>query len=103
MPIENITLLEVPMDAPVDKIMNIAEEKLLLTNTEEGLLILTDLVGSTPFNVATQLKSKQNHCIIVSGLNLPMLLKISNYRTLNLEELAKKAVVGGQSAISSHE
>lgn len=101
--IDNIAFLEVPMSLPLESVMNDATQKLSSVKTEKGLLILTDLVGSTPFNVATKLKSQQPKAIVVSGLNLPMLLKISNYRNLNLNELADKAVIGGQSAISTHE
>ena len=101
--IDNIAFLEAPMSLPLESVMNDATQKLSSIKTEEGLLILTDLVGSTPFNVATKLKSQQTKAIVVSGLNLPMLLKIANYRNLNIKELADKAVIGGQSAISTHE
>ena len=102
-PIENIASLEVPMTSSIEKIQASARELVTNMNTQTGLLILTDLVGSTPFNVATQIKKEQPNAIIISGLNLPMLLKVCNYRTSGLTELAEKAVIGGQSGIALYE
>lgn len=101
--IDNIASLEVPMSSPLETVMDEATRKLSRINIKDGLLILTDLVGSTPFNVAMELKSQHPQAIVVSGLNLPMLLKVSNYRNSTLNDLADKAVMGGQSAISTHE
>ena len=102
-PIENIATLEVPMESSVEKIQGIASQQAAEMNTDEGLLILTDLIGSTPFNVSNVIKTEYPGAIVVSGLNLPMLLKISNYRLLALNELAEKAVSGGQSGITLHD
>ena len=102
-PIDNVTAIEVPMDAPTETIIAHAEEQLSALETDSGLLILTDLVGSTPYNVATQIKTKNKDALLISGLNLPMLLKLANYRELPLTELADKALIGGQSGIDKHE
>lgn len=64
----------------------------------DGVLILTDLYGSTPSNIA-QVLQKEHHTRIVTGLNLPMLFKVMNYPNLNLEQLAEKAFQGGQHGI----
>ncbi len=69
-----------------------------LNNATDGVLILTDLYGSTPCNIAKDL-SKNKKCEIVTGLNLPMLLKTLNYYELPLNELAKKALEGGKACI----
>ena len=98
----NTASIEVPMNSAIDDIHIAAAEKISQLDTDSGLLILTDLVGSTPFNIATQLKEKQENALLVSGLNLPMLLKLSNYRTLPLDKLAEKAIIGGQSGIAKH-
>lgn len=65
---------------------------------ENELLILTDLYGSTPCNIALGLQD-QHHIQIISGLNLPMLLKVMNYPNLNLDELTKKAIDGGRNGV----
>ena len=101
--IDNTTVVEVPMDTPIETITTQINKQLTTLNTSNGILILTDLVGSTPFNVATQIKNEQSGARLISGLNLPMLLKLSNYRELPLIELTDIAVIGGQSGINIHE
>lgn len=64
----------------------------------DGVLILTDLFGSTPCNVAQKIQDCKS-IRIVSGLNLPMLIRVMNYPTLNLLQLAEKARTGGQCGI----
>ena len=63
----------------------------------DGVLILTDLFGSTPSNVAQKIQAKNIR--IVSGLNMPMLIRVMNYAQLNLTELVEKARTGGQCGI----
>ena len=101
--IDNTTAVEVPMDAPVEQITAQINKQLKTLNTSNGILILTDLVGSTPFNIASQINNEQSDTRLISGLNLPMLLKLSNYRELPLIELTDIAIIGGQSGINIHE
>jgi PTS system mannose-specific IIA component len=63
-----------------------------------GILIVTDLFGSTPCNIARQLGAGR-HIRIVAGLNLAMLLRILNYPGAELGELVDKALAGGRQAI----
>ncbi|CAB1277270.1 PTS sugar transporter subunit IIA [Candidatus Nitrosacidococcus tergens] len=69
-----------------------------LLNRGDGVLILTDMYGSTPSNIACRLV-KKNHIQVVSGLNLPMLIRVLNYPELSLDELTDKAVSGGAQGI----
>lgn len=101
--LDNIATVEVPMDASTETITTEAEKQLSNLKTDDGLLVLTDLVGSTPFNVAMLIKADNKNAILVSGINLPMLLKLFNYRDLPLKELADRAVIGGRSGIDKHE
>jgi PTS system ascorbate-specific IIA component len=63
-----------------------------------GVLILTDLYGSTPGNIAKNLLVDSGFKL-VSGMNLPMLIRILNYPELDLEAMAEKAVSGGKDGI----
>ena len=63
----------------------------------DGVLILTDLPGATPCNQARQ--ATPAHSAVVSGLNLPMLIRAWNYRDRPLAELRKLVVDGGRAAI----
>lgn len=56
-----------------------------------GVLVLSDLYGSTPCNIANNLADLGVHARCVSGLNLPMLLRVLNYPDKPLDELAEVA------------
>lgn len=65
----------------------------------EGVLVLTDLYGATPCNVAQRLPGLGLNMHCVSGLNLPMLLRVLNYPEQSLDELAQTAASGGRGGI----
>jgi mannose PTS system EIIA component len=64
----------------------------------EGVLILTDMFGSTPANVASRL-AREHRRRVIAGVNLPMLVRVLNYRDLPLTELVNKAISGGHDGI----
>lgn len=68
-----------------------------LNESGDGVLVVTDMYGSTPSNIATKLSC--DNVTIVTGLNLPMLVRIMNYPNLSLEMLANKAVSAGQTGV----
>jgi PTS system ascorbate-specific IIA component len=59
-----------------------------------GVLILTDIYGATHANAATRLLAR-GRVEMVAGMNLPMLLKVLNYRSLPLDDVIDKALSGG--------
>ena len=63
-----------------------------------GVLLLTDLYGATPSNIAMQFKDEADRWL-VGGLNLAMLLKVLNYSDLEGEVLAQKAYEGGRDSV----
>jgi PTS system mannose-specific IIA component len=63
-----------------------------------GVLVLTDLFGSTPSNVANRLVDR-HRVMVISGANIPMLLRIMNYPNTGLKELADKATAGAHDGI----
>jgi len=92
-------LLTVSRDCDPDQLTEDAVEQIEALDAGEGVLVLTDLYGSTPCNIARKLISKK-HVHVVSGLNLSMLIRVFNYPKLTLEELSEKAVSGGKDGIS---
>jgi PTS system mannose-specific IIA component len=62
-----------------------------------GVLILTDIIGTTPSNIAKSINHKNIR--VVAGLNLSMLLNVFNYPTNSLNDLADKAIEGGIAGI----
>jgi PTS system mannose-specific IIA component len=89
--------LPVNIDCKPDEILNSAQSLLTEMDTGDGVLILTDMFGSTPSNIACALQDR--NVAIVAGLNLPMLIRILNYPNLMLAQLADKAVSGGQEGV----
>lgn len=64
----------------------------------DGVLVMTDLYGSTPSNIATRLLECCNTRVI-SGVNVPMLLRILNYPDTDLDRLADIAIEGAHSGV----
>jgi PTS system ascorbate-specific IIA component len=63
----------------------------------DGVLVLTDIFGATPANIAQQLLS--DNVIVLHGLSLPMLFRIFNYPKATLPELLEKAIAAGHDGI----
>jgi len=64
----------------------------------QGVLVLTDIFGATPSNVAQKLVDGVGSRLI-TGVNLPMLLRAVSYRHEPLEALVTRAVVGGTQGV----
>jgi PTS system ascorbate-specific IIA component len=76
------------------------KKALLKFGKDSKCLIMTDLHGSTHFNVASKYL-EQSKTALVSGLNLPMLLRVLNHRDEDIETLLQYAEEGGVMGISS--
>lgn len=63
-----------------------------------GVLLLTDVFGATPHNNACAAATGR-HAAIVSGISLPMVLRLFNYAHQPLATLAEVAVAGGRRGI----
>ena len=64
----------------------------------DGVLVLSDMYGSTPGNIATAMY-KENRTNVLCGINLPMLARIFNYSQLDLTGITDAAITGGQKSI----
>ena len=84
-------------DKPAD-ISNLARQYVKVLNKGKGVLILTDMFGSTPSNIAKDFCNNES-VNVVSGINLSMLLHIFNYPNLPLKDLTKKAIEGGKDGV----
>ncbi len=64
-----------------------------------GVLLLTDMFGGTPTNIAAMFL-KENEIEIVTGVNLPMVIKLASLnKEMSLRELAKEVEKQGKEAI----
>ncbi|RYZ11742.1 MAG: PTS fructose transporter subunit IIA [Comamonadaceae bacterium] len=62
------------------------------------VLVLTDVFGATPCNVAQKLVDGVRSRL-VAGINLPMLLRAVSYRAEPLDALVQRAITGGTSGV----
>ena len=91
-------LLNASNEDNLDQLAANVEEMIEILDNGHGVLILTDLAGSTPSNIAAKLARNKN-IRIVSGVNVSMLLRVLNYPDLDLPELTDKALSGGRDGI----
>jgi PTS system mannose-specific IIA component len=84
-------------DDPKD-LLPLASQLLALVDKGEGVLILTDIYGATPSNLAAKLL-QPGLIEGLAGVNLPMLLRAINYRDKGMETLLARATGGGRDGV----
>ena len=89
-----VKVFDVPADADVLQAVAYARTLVAAADAGAGVLVLTDAVGATPGNVATQL-IESGRVAVVAGVNLPMLLRALCYRDGTLADTVEKALAGG--------
>ena len=95
-----VATLAAPSGCEPEQILREARSAAEQLDSGDGVLVLTDMYGATPSNIACRLADFQ--CVqVVSGVNLPMLIRVLNYPDLDLEALAKKAASGGRDGVLS--
>jgi PTS system mannose-specific IIA component len=97
----HVAAIDVQPNMPPEETLataRIAIDQLSRTGPVSGVLVLTDIFGATPSNVAQKLvdgvKSR-----LITGVNLPMLLRSVSYRNEPLEALVSRAVIGGTQGV----
>ena len=85
---------EVPFDADLEALLPQASAALRRVDGGDGVLVLTDLYGASPSNLAAQLARLGTPVRRVSALSLPMLLRVLNYPELSLDDLPAVATAG---------
>ncbi len=84
-------------DDPLD-VLPLACDLMKLVDSGKGVLLLTDIYGATPSNIALKLL-QPGRVEGVAGVSLPMLLRALTYRDKNMETLVAKAVAGGRDGV----
>ena len=86
----SVEALDVPPDQPVEETE--AQARVLLARVQRpDALIITDVFGATPCNVAQRLADGV-HVKVVAGANVPMLWRSLCYRHEPIETLAARAL-----------
>jgi PTS system ascorbate-specific IIA component len=91
--------LAVENDAPCDPLLVEAERRAERLDAGDGVLVLTDLYGSTPANLAVALGDRRDRVRVLAGVNLPMLVRALSYAALELDQVVDKALQGGRDGV----
>jgi len=100
-PALSMAAFELAYDADIQQALPAASTALRKVDGGDGVLILTDLYGASPSNLAARLTQLGTPAQRVAGLNLPMLLRCCNYAEQGLDELARTAANGGRNGVIS--
>lgn len=95
---DKLRVLDVAAGADVTATVAAARALLEQIDDGAGVLVLTDVFGATPGNVAAQLSSPPR-VSVVAGVNLPMLLRALCYRDGKLADAVEKAIAGGTQGV----
>lgn len=80
-------------DDPLD-LLPTARQMVAWADSGQGVLVLTDIYGATPSNIATKLL-QPGRIEGIAGVNLPMLLRTLTYREKDMNTLIQRAISGG--------
>lgn len=86
-------------DAPWDPLLRTVEQRAAQLDKGDGVLVLTDLYGSTPANLALALLARRPGLRVLAGVNLPMLVRALSYAALDLDQVTDKALLGGRDGV----
>lgn len=88
-PVSHITSVSIGWHDDVDAARNEIERAIARVSEERGVLIMTDMFGGTPTNIASMFLA-DGQIEVVTGVNLPMVIKLAS-QTQN-ESLAEVAI-----------
>lgn len=90
--------LAVGTDDDPSEILPLAQQLVKDLDTGQGVLVLSDMYGATPCNIVLKLLSP-DHVEGVAGVNLPMLVRVLNYRETSIKKCLEKAISGGRDGV----
>jgi PTS system mannose-specific IIA component len=82
-----------------DAILPVAEDLIRFLDQGRGVLVMTDIFGATPSNIAMKLL-RAGQVEGVTGVNLPMLIRALTYREESLEATLEKALSGATEGVT---
>lgn len=97
-PVENIQAISFEAEKDLETQTLEIERLIKSTDTGAGVVLVTDLFGGTPSNLAISFLSLQN-VEVIAGMSLPMLLKLVSCRQMSLKDAVSKAKEAAQQSI----
>lgn len=65
-------------------------DKTISVDSGDGVVVVTDMFGGTPSNLAISIMEERN-IEVISGMNVPMLIKLAEERSETMQTAVKKA------------
>ena len=94
-PLPDVMCVSVFPEDDIDLKRNEIQKAIRKVKTKEGVVLLTDMFGGTPSNLAISLM-EEGKIEVVSGMNVPMLVKLLRMRKKPLEEAVQSAAESGR-------
>jgi len=82
-----------------EALIPLAEDLIRFLDQGEGVLVLTDIYGATPSNIASRLL-RPGRVEGLAGVNLPMLIRALTYRNESLAAMRDKALEGATEGVT---
>lgn len=99
-PLEACSAISIGADDDMERRRDDIRAAVNAADKGDGVVILTDMFGGTPSNLAISLLEK-GRIEVIAGANLPMLIKLAEARSrLSVDELADSAVDAGKRYIA---
>ena len=99
-PIQDCVSIQVDINNDVQETIKRLNDAVSLLDSGAGVLVLTDMFGGTPTNLSLSLLGRGGNIEVLTGVNLPMLLKVLNSRKKPLDELSELACEAGREGIA---
>jgi PTS system ascorbate-specific IIA component len=93
-----IGVIDVMPDCDPPEVIAFAHAEIERLKEENGALVLTDMLGATPANIAARLSTLPD-VRVLAGVNLPMLVRAVCYRATPLDTLVDKTLAGGTKGV----
>ena len=99
--VEQAATVTVDSSLEAEKLHGRLEAAIAKVDSGDGVLVLTDMFGGSPNNISLTFL-EENQLEVVTGVNLPMLIKAATgRRETTLAQLAHKVCEAGRDAISA--
>ena len=97
-PLKNITAVGINGSGSIAAMTEKAAEAISNVDDGSGIIVLTDMYGGSPSNITKKLLESDN-VYGISGVNLPMLIRVLTYQDRDIKTLIKKGLSGGSEGV----
>lgn len=98
-PLNRLSAIHVARNDDPEQLYEYACKQVERLDEGDGVLVLSDMFGATPANIACRLTQHSSQVRVVTGVSLPMLIRALCNRELELSAVVEKAISGGHEGI----